>query len=133
MANTPATVAAMATNPPKSFRTAHLIEVEEQSDGKMTRLHGYMATTPATTPPLEETGTSDWDTESHDLIQWFLSTKAPADPFQLQPGVWIANPARWWHSISADIALGPGGSRWRAMQFDLRKMHAIFAEGNADG
>ena len=136
MANAPATMATTATNPPKSFRTAHLIEVDEQPGGKVIRLHGYTATTvetPATEAPrreLVETGTASWDIESDNLIQWFLSTEPPKTAFVLGPGVGISDPARWWASINGDIAVGPGGPRWRAMQYDLRKLHALFGGTN---
>ena len=67
-----------------------------------------------------------WDSETRILIDWFLSETAPTEPFQLQPGVYIATPGPWWESIKNDIAAGSKGARWRAVPHDMKKLYALF-------
>ena len=45
-----------------------------------------------------------WGPDTARLIRWFQSTKPPAKPFELQPGVTIVSPALWWPSIAADAS-----------------------------
>ena len=68
-----------------------------------------------------------WDRETQRLIDWFLTTSPPAEPFELCRGVTVLDPARWWRSIEGDIASGPNGPRARygAVQGDLRRLHAL--------
>ena len=70
---------------------------------------------------------SDWDAETSRLIDWFLTTTPPAEPFELCRGVTILDPARWWRSIEVDIGCGPNGPRARygAVQGDLRRLNAL--------
>ncbi len=67
---------------------------------------------------------SGWDAESRRLVEWFLRTSAPTEPFELCKGVTVARPARWWQALSRDIAAGPYGPRTRygALQNDLRRL-----------
>ena len=82
-----------------------------------------------------------WDSETANLIAWFLGTPAPASPFELCRGVTILRPARYWRDLKADIARGPERARGLtgALQDDLRKLHGLFesrlpkAEDAADG
>ena len=79
-------------------------------------------------PATTEAGSSpSWDAETHRLIEWFERTPAPAQPFQLSPGVFVAHPARWWEALRCDLRSGPGGPRARygALQEDLRRLAAL--------
>ncbi len=67
-----------------------------------------------------------WEAETQALIDWFLSETAPTEPFELQPGVYIATPGPWWETIRKDIAAGRSGARWRAVPHDLKKLYALF-------
>ncbi len=75
----------------------------------------------------------EWDSETRQLIDWFLTTAPAAEPFELCRGVTIRDPAQWWQSIRGDIACGPNGPRARygAVQGDLRRLHAL-TEGQAN-
>ncbi len=79
---------------------------------------------PSTSEPDSQ---PDWDSEVRQLIDWFLTTGAPAKPFELCRGVTILDPARWWRSIEGDIEAGPNGPRARygAVQGDLRRLYAL--------
>ena len=84
-------------------------------------------------PPARETTETKWDSFTAEIIEWFLTSTPPATPFLLTDGVTVADPARWWASIKADIAAGPGGPRSGVLASDLRAVHALFSEGDADG
>ena len=73
--------------------------------------------------PTEE----KWDAEIAALIEWFLTTSPPRDPFTLSKAVVVAHPARWWEALRRDIAAGPHGPRARygALQQDLRRLAAL--------
>ena len=90
-------------------------------------------------PAAQHAGTADWgnagddspkrwDSETATAVRWFLASTPPPRPFQLQPGVVIAHPSRYWEYLRGDIAAGPGGPRahYGALQSDLRKLHALF-------
>ena len=64
-----------------------------------------------------------WNPEMARLIGWFLATEPPAAPFELQRGVMISHPARYWAYLNGDIAVGPGKGRGftGAFQADLRQ------------
>ena len=82
-----------------------------------------------------------WDSETANLIAWFLGTSAPASPFELCRGVTILRPEQYWRDLKADIASGPKWARGYtgALKGDLRKLHGLFgprmleAEDEADG
>jgi hypothetical protein len=80
----------------------------------------------ATTDKLGAT----WGHEVAALIRWFRTTAPPAKPFELQPGVIIADPARWWASIAADIEDGPLRARGQtgALAGDLEKLYTLFGQ-----
>ena len=69
-----------------------------------------------------------WDAETAGLVEWFLRTPPPPEPFNLYPGVTVLRPDRFWESIKGDIAGGPGGARARtgAFQKDLRRLAELF-------
>ena len=82
-----------------------------------------------TVPPDGKGGClPQWDAETGRLIAWLKTTSPLAQPFELQPGVWMARPVRYWSYRTANIAAGPGGPRahYGALQGDLRKLHALF-------
>ena len=62
------------------------------------------------------------------IVEWFLVAEPPAEVFKLKQGVTIADPARWWRAIAADIAVSPEGPRARygALQDDLWRAYSIF-------
>ncbi len=68
-----------------------------------------------------------WDSETAALVEWFERTPAPAQPFQLSPGVFVARPNHFWEALRRDIAAGPNGPRARygALQEDLRRLAAL--------
>ena len=77
--------------------------------------------------PSIDPSAEGWDGETSRLIDWFSTTTAPAEPFELCQGVTILDPARWWRSIEGDIEPGPNGPRARygAVQSDLRKLYDL--------
>ncbi len=70
----------------------------------------------------------DWDSETVALVEWFERTPAPAQPFRLAPGVFVARPAHFWEALRRDIAAGPNGPRtvYGSLQKDLRRLAALF-------
>lgn len=77
-----------------------------------------------TRPVSEDSG---WDTEAATLIEWFLKTEPPGEPFEISKGIVIARPAVWWAALRQDIAAGPRGPRARygALQQDLRRLASL--------
>ncbi len=69
-----------------------------------------------------------WDAEIAALIEWFLKTPPPSEPFDLYPVVTILRPAHFWQSLKGDIAAGPGKARayTGAFQKDLRRLAELF-------
>ncbi len=69
-----------------------------------------------------------WDAETAALIEWFLKTPPPPEPFELHQGVTIARPVHFWEYLRDDIAGGPGMGRARmgAFQKDLRRLAVLF-------
>ena len=80
---------------------------------------------PLVTTPVVGPG---WDTETTQLIRWFLSTEPPAAPFELSPGVTIAHPVKYWAYLRQDIAAGPGRGRsyYGAFEANLRKLYQLY-------
>ncbi len=76
-----------------------------------------------------------WDPETTQLIEWFMQTPPPAQPFELCKGVVIAIPALWWASLRQDIAEGPDGPRahYGVVQADLRRLAAARRRGRGHG
>ena len=70
-----------------------------------------------------------WPRDIQEIIDWFLKFQPPREPFLLQRGVTIADPARYWKYLHGDIASGPRGARAQtgAFQADLRRLHKLFA------
>ncbi len=69
-----------------------------------------------------------WDAETARLIEWFMRTEPPAEPFPLYPHLTIIAPGRWWQAIKRDIAAGPGVARamYGALQNDLKRLAELF-------
>ena len=69
-----------------------------------------------------------WDPETATLIEWFLATRPPAEPFELHPGVTVVRPVHFWEYLRGDIAAGPGKARayTGAFQKDLRRLAELF-------
>ena len=69
-----------------------------------------------------------WDPETATLIEWFLKTPPPAEPFELHQGVTILRPEGLWDYLKGDIAAGPGKARacTGAFQKDLRRLAELF-------
>lgn len=73
-----------------------------------------------------------WGAETARLIRWFRTTAPPAEPFELMPGVVIADPTLWWPSIASDIQAGPRVARGLtgALQADLKRLYDRFGGGS---
>ena len=69
-----------------------------------------------------------WDAETAVLIEWFLKTPPPPEPFELHQGVTVARPVHFWEYLKGDIAGGPSMARGRmgAFQKDLRRLAQLF-------
>lgn len=52
-----------------------------------------------------------WDAETAALIAWFSTAELPANPFDLRAATRVAEPQKFYASLRADIAAGPGGVR----------------------
>ena len=65
-----------------------------------------------------------WDAETARLIEWFMRTPPPAQPFELCRGVVILKPALCLTALKRDIAEGPNGPRARygAVLSDLKRL-----------
>lgn len=76
---------------------------------------------------------SGWDPETRRLIEWFLSTPPPSEPFELERAVFISHPDRYWDYLRGDIAAGPGRGRsyYGAFEANLRRLYQLF--GSDDG
>ena len=69
-----------------------------------------------------------WDAETAALIEWFLKTPPPPEPFELYQGVTVLRPVHFWQSLKGDIAAGPGKARdyTGVLQKDLRRLAELF-------
>ena len=69
-----------------------------------------------------------WDTEIAALIEWFLRTPPPSEPFELYKGVTVLRPVHFWEYLKDDIAGGPGVARayMGTFQKDLRRLAVLF-------
>ena len=69
-----------------------------------------------------------WGAEIAALIEWFLRTPPPPEPFKLYQGVTVLRPGKFWKSLKGDIAAGPGKARacTGALQKDLRTLALLF-------
>ena len=74
-----------------------------------------------------------WDAEMAQLIRWFRSTEPPSEPFELERGVFISHPGRYWNYLREDIAAGPGRGRsyYGAFEANLRKLYELFGPEQA--
>ena len=69
-----------------------------------------------------------WDEETSVLVDWFLETDLPEEPFRLRRGVEVAHPTKFYEVLKNDIAQGVEGARARtgALQEDLRCLFDLF-------
>ncbi len=69
-----------------------------------------------------------WGTEIAALVEWFLRTPPPPEPFELYRGVTVMRPDRFWESLKSDIAGGPAVARacTGSFQNDLRRLAELF-------
>ena len=69
-----------------------------------------------------------WSGRLADIARWFMDAEPPREPFQLQPGVTVAGPGRWWAAMRHDIKAGPGGARNHsgAVESDLARVAGLF-------
>ena len=74
-----------------------------------------------------------WTPETAALIEWFLRTPPPPEPFELYKGVTVMHPVHFWEYLKSDIATGPGKARacTGAFQKDLRRLAELFGSGPA--
>ena len=74
-----------------------------------------------------------WDEETSVLVDWFLETDLPEEPFRLKRGVEVGQPRKFYEVLKNDIAQGVDGARARtgALQEDLRCLFDLF--GNQEG
>ena len=74
----------------------------------------------------------DWDPEMTRLIEWFLATPPPTEPFEMNPAVTIIHAGRYWEYLRGDIAAGPGRQRsyMGAFEEDLRRLYELFGPGS---
>ncbi len=77
---------------------------------------------------LQGQASSGWDAETAALIEWFLKTPPPSEPFELYKGVTVMRPVHFWEYLKGDIAGGPGMARARMGVFkkDLRRLAVLF-------
>ena len=93
-----------------------------------TRAKKFVPQPPMKTTPVGQACPADWGPKTTALIDWFLKTEPPAQPFELQQAVTIAVPARYWEYLRGDIAAGPNRARGKtgALQHDLHRLHQLF-------
>ncbi|MEE9290937.1 MAG: hypothetical protein V3U99_07965 [Alphaproteobacteria bacterium] len=77
---------------------------------------------------LQGQASSGWDAETAALVEWFLKTPPPPEPFELHQGVTVVRPAHFWEYLKGDIAAGPGVARayMGTFQKDLRRLAVLF-------
>ena len=91
--------------------------------------------TPETSRVRSAKSAKRWDAETAALIEWFLRTKPPSGPLQLQRAVYIAHPDRYWKYLRQDIAAGPNRARGRtgAFQENLWQLYRVLHDGKDIG
>ena len=65
-----------------------------------------------------------WPPELQSLINWFISTDPPPEPFYLQDHLHVRDPAKFFGMLRHEVEVGPRGPRARtgALQSDLRNL-----------
>jgi hypothetical protein len=87
---------------------------------------------PPQTPPVQHLFSpgraTAWEPGIAALVEWFLKTSPPAEPFNLYQGVTVLRPVHFWQYLEGDIAAGPGKARayTGAVQKDLRRLAELF-------
>ena len=77
---------------------------------------------------------SSWTREDEILIDWFLSaTILPEAPFQLNGGVKVLDPQKYYAALRNDIEQGPKGPRARygALQGELLILKRLVESGGS--
>ena len=76
----------------------------------------------------------DWSPEMVRLIEWFLATPLPTEPFEMNSAVTIIHAGRYWEYLRGDIAAGPGRQRsyMGAFEEDLRRLYELFGPSPAE-
>lgn len=71
------------------------------------------------------------DAAMADLVEWFRGHREqlPREPFQLSPGVRVADPPLFYATLDREVAAGPGGARWHcgALAIDLARLRELLA------
>jgi hypothetical protein len=68
----------------------------------------------------------EWTPKEQALIDWFLTTELPKEPFLLSQGVYIQDTQKFYAALRGGIQAGRTGPRARtgALQNDLRQLKA---------
>lgn len=76
-----------------------------------------------------------WDEATSVLVDWFLETDLPLQPFHLRSGVEVTEPKRFYNSLKNDIEKGVEGARARtgALQEDLECLFDLFGNEREPG
>lgn len=68
---------------------------------------------------------SSWSDEAQELIDWFLTTEPPSEPFKLKSGVRVAKPNVYWKYLRLKIGEGPGGAGSSGLLRDLVGLRSV--------
>jgi len=76
----------------------------------------------------EEPTMYSWDEETSLLVDWFLTTDLPEEPFRLRGGEEVTAPRKLYASLRNDIEQGVQGARagTGALQSDLQGLFDLF-------
>lgn len=108
-----------------------VLERDNAGTAAGTRAKKLVPHPPRRTTPVGQACPAGWDAETTVLIEWFLGTEPPTQPFELQQAVFIARADRYWEYLKGDIAAGPNRARGRtgALHDDLKRLHQLFGAG----
>ena len=105
-----------------------VLERDNAGTGGGTRAKKAVPHPPQKATPVGQACPDSWDPKTADLIEWFIGTMPPAEPFELQQGVHVARPETYWEYLKADVAAGPNRARGKtgALRDDLKRLHKLF-------
>lgn len=103
-------------DPPDNART--LIRELKAYKNEALELLKKMGEPTSTTPHP----TPEWSTPMGDLVNWFLNSRLPEEPFSLSPYEKALHPDKYYMALRLDIEAGPQGPRARALAHDLRRL-----------
>jgi len=85
--------------------------------------------------PDDEPVMYSWDEATSALVDWFLTTDLPGEPFRLRSGVEVTEPKKFYSSLRHDIEQGVEGARARtgALQEDLEGLFDLFGNEEEPG